>query len=76
MNTNPVYRVLPHYGKTFTMWWLRDGRRRTPMSKASESRIPVSIDRREQLKAFKRGGENYDTLLAKMAEQYDPEKAE
>ena len=45
------------------------------MSKASESRIPVSVARREQLTALKRGGENYDTLLAKMAEQYDPEKA-
>lgn len=46
------------------------------MSKASESRIPLSIDRREQLTALKRGGENYDTLLAKMAEQYDPDKVE
>lgn len=44
------------------------------MTKASESRIPVSIARREQLTALKRGGENYDQLLAKMVEQYDPDE--
>lgn len=45
------------------------------MSKASESRILLSIERRLQLKSLKRGTENYDQLLEKMIDQYDPEKA-
>ena len=44
------------------------------MSKASESRVPVSNERRQQLKALKRGGESYNQLLGKMIEQYDPER--
>lgn len=36
------------------------------------SRIPVSNETRELVKAQKRGGESYDDLLRKMAEQYDP----
>lgn len=46
------------------------------MSMATESRIPCSRERRHQLKALKRGGENYDSLLRKMVSQYDPETAE
>jgi hypothetical protein len=50
--------------------------RRKPMPKASESRIPISIERRKEIAALKRGGENYDSLLAKMADQYDPDETE
>lgn len=46
------------------------------MSNAKQSRISVSHRRREQLKACKRGGESYNTLLKKMIEQYDPETAQ
>lgn len=45
------------------------------MTKATESRIPCSRERRLQLTSLKRGAENYDTLLEKMIRQYDPEKA-
>jgi hypothetical protein len=44
-------------------------------SKASESRIPCSRDTRRLVKSCKRAGENYDSVLRKMVEQYDPEKA-
>jgi hypothetical protein len=40
---------------------------------ASETRIPCSTETREKyLKPLKRGGETYDDLLRKMAEQYEP----
>lgn len=42
------------------------------MTKATESRIPCSRATRHLVKAQKRGGESYDTLLQKMAEQYEP----
>jgi len=45
------------------------------MSKAHESRIPCSRETRKRVKQQKRAGENYDSLLQKMVEQYDPEKA-
>jgi len=45
------------------------------MSSAHESRIPCSKKTRMAVKRKKRGGENYDTLLQKMVEQYDPEAA-
>ena len=45
------------------------------MSQAHESRIPCSRDTRALVKRQKRGGENYDSVLRKMVEQYDPEKA-
>jgi hypothetical protein len=45
------------------------------MSKATSSRIPCSRETRKLVAAQKRGGENYDSLLRKMAAQYDPEKA-
>lgn len=45
------------------------------MSKAYESRIPCSREALELVKSQKRGGENYDSVLRKMVQQYDPEKA-
>jgi hypothetical protein len=39
------------------------------------SRIPCSTETRERVQAQKRGGESYDTLLQKMVNRYDPEKA-
>lgn len=42
----------------------------------TDTRIPLSRDRRDQLKALKRGDETYDELLLKMIRQYDPEEAE
>lgn len=45
------------------------------MSKAYEVRLPCSRETREIVKRQKRGGENYDSLLRKMARQYDPERA-
>jgi len=37
--------------------------------------IPVKPDTRDQVRALKRGGEDWDTLLRKMAAQYNPEAA-
>ena len=44
------------------------------MSSKSETTIPVSKDTRKKVQSLKRGGEHYDDLLQKMAEQYDPER--
>lgn len=41
----------------------------------TDTRIPLSKDRRKQLKALKRGDETYDELLEKMIDQYDPDEA-
>lgn len=42
------------------------------MTKTSESRIPCSRKTLELVKAQKRGGMTYDTLLKQMVEQYEP----
>lgn len=46
------------------------------MTAKTESRIPCSKETRKRVKDLKRGGEAYDDLLRKMAEQYNPEKVE
>lgn len=38
----------------------------------TDARIAVSTATRELIRNYKRGGETYDALLQKMAEQYDP----
>ena len=40
----------------------------------SETTIGVSRDTHELVKAQKRAGESFDTLLRRMCEQYDPEE--
>jgi len=45
------------------------------MSKAAEARLPCSDEVRRRVRAKKRGGESYDSVLRKMLDQYDPEKA-
>ena len=40
----------------------------------SETTIGVSFDTHERVKAQKRAGESFDTLLRRMCEQYDPEE--
>ena len=60
------------YGKVFTIGVLNTG----VMSTALQSRIPCSRETLETVKSLKRGGENYDTLLRKMADQYDPTREE
>ena len=45
------------------------------MSKASETRIPVSKETRRLVKSQKRDGERYEELLQKMVDQYDPDEA-
>jgi hypothetical protein len=42
------------------------------MSSKSETTIPVSKDTRKMVQSLKRGGEHYDDLLQKMADQYEP----
>ena len=37
--------------------------------------IPVKPDTRDRVRSLKRGGEDYDTLLRKMADQYNPDEA-
>lgn len=41
-----------------------------------ETTIGVSRETKTKVKAHLRGGETYDELLGKMAEQYDPEPVE
>jgi len=41
----------------------------------STTRIPVTPETRDQVREQKRGGEDYDALLQKMLEQYDPQEA-
>ncbi len=38
------------------------------------SSIPCREETHERVKALKRGGETWDSLLNKMADQYDPEE--
>jgi len=46
------------------------------MVSASEwANIKIRPHTRDQVKSLKRGGESYDELLQKMAEQYDPATA-
>lgn len=35
--------------------------------------VSITYDTRDTIRALKRGGESWDTLLEKMAQQYDPE---
>jgi hypothetical protein len=35
--------------------------------------VSITHDTRDTIRALKRGGESWSTLLEKMAEQYDPE---
>ena len=42
----------------------------------SEVRIPASREARDLVREQKRGGETYDEVLRKMAEQYDPDAHE
>jgi len=39
---------------------------------SNRANIKVSPKTRDRLKSLKRGGETYDSLLQKMAEQYNP----
>lgn len=39
----------------------------------SGTSIPCSKTIRDELRALKRGGESWDSLLQKLAEQYDPD---
>lgn len=43
---------------------------------ATGTTIGVSRETKAKAEAQKRGGETFDTLLRKMAEQYDPEPVE
>jgi hypothetical protein len=44
------------------------------MSQSNFTGIPVKPETRDRVRSLKRGGEDYDTLLQKMADQYDPDK--
>lgn len=39
----------------------------------SETSIPCSYQLRDELRELKRGGEDWDSLLMKMKDQYEPE---
>lgn len=41
---------------------------------STKTSIPISSDTLEFARSRKRGGETWDALLRKMAEQYDPER--
>lgn len=41
----------------------------------ADTRVPCSTETRDEiLRPLKRGGESYDSLLRRMAAQYDPER--
>lgn len=42
--------------------------------RTADSRLAVTRETRDMVRGLKRGGETYDQLLRKMAEQYDPER--
>lgn len=44
-------------------------------STSQRANIKVYDPTRDRLRALKRGGESYDDLLNKMADQYDPDAA-
>ena len=48
------------------------------MSKATESRIPLSVERRRELATIKAkcGHPNYDTTLGELIENFDPDEGE
>ena len=39
----------------------------------SETSIPCSADVRDKVRALKRGGESWDSLLEKMVDEYEPD---
>ncbi|AHG05426.1 hypothetical protein HALDL1_16575 [Halobacterium sp. DL1] len=41
----------------------------------ANARIAVSTETRNLVRSLKRGGETYDQVLQRMADQYDPENA-
>jgi hypothetical protein len=43
-------------------------------SKTDRANIKVRPNTRDRVRSLKRGGESYDELLRKMAEQYNPER--
>lgn len=43
------------------------------MTYSDRTTIPCEKPTREELKSLKRGGENWDSLLRKLSESYDPE---
>ena len=45
----------------------------SPEGNASETRLPLRVETRDEiLRPLLRGGETWDSLLRKMASQYDP----
>lgn len=40
---------------------------------SERANIKIRPETRDRVRALKRGGESYDDLLRKMAEQYDPD---
>lgn len=42
----------------------------------AETSIKVSKETRDQVRQLKRGQESYDELLARMADEFDPEPSE
>ena len=48
---------------------------RNVMAENQFTAIPVKPGTRDSVKSLKRGGEDYDTLLRKMVDQYDPDEA-
>lgn len=48
------------------------------MSKATESRIPLSVERRQELAVVKakQGHPNYDATLGELLENFDPDEGE
>lgn len=44
------------------------------MAESQFTGIPVKPETRDKVRSMKRGGEDYDTLLRKMVNQYDPDE--
>jgi len=45
------------------------------MAESQYASIPVRPETRDIVRSLKRGGQDYDSLIRQMAEQYDPDEA-
>jgi hypothetical protein len=45
------------------------------MGQSRYATIPVDPETRDLVRSLKRGGEDYDSLIRQMCQQYDPDEA-
>jgi len=45
------------------------------MAESRYASIPVRPETRDKVRSLKRGGQDYDSLIRQMCQQYDPDEA-